>query len=80
MSDKSRIIADGRERFERSPEFANKVKEIKEEVNQQYALILLSERSWVRQQLIKIKLRIEVKRRIAKLSSSRNLHLNWNCI
>ncbi|MEQ9442048.1 MAG: hypothetical protein RIG62_23615 [Cyclobacteriaceae bacterium] len=80
MADKSRIIADGRERFERTPEFANKVEEIKKEVNQKYALILLSERSWIRQQLTKIKLRIEVKRRIEELSSSKNLHLNCNYI
>ncbi len=77
MAEKTRIIADGRERFESTPEFASKVAEIKKNVKDRYSLILMSERSWIKRLMIRIKLNIEIERRIAELSSYRNLHLNW---
>jgi hypothetical protein len=41
MDEKIRIIADGRERFERMTEFVRKVAGIKMEVKDKYSLILL---------------------------------------
>lgn len=78
MDEKIRIIADGRERFERTTEFERKVTEIKKEVKDKYSLILLEERSWIKRLVIRIKLNVEIRRKIAELSSDKNLHVICN--
>ena len=58
-----------------SPEFQRKVTELKEDVTNQYALLLASAKIWIKRQMIKLKCSIELRKKIAKLSSARNLHI-----
>ena len=75
MNEKSRITADGKERLERTAEYEKNVAELKKEVKNTYAWRLLEERSWIKRLIIRVKIRIEIRRKIAELSSDRNLHL-----
>jgi hypothetical protein len=72
--DKFKLIEGGRDEFERTNEFAIKVEEIKKELTDKYSLALSSERTWVRRLLLKIKLEIEIRKKIRALSSFKNLH------
>ena len=80
----NRITFGGRKRWQATEEYQRQVAEIKEEVAGQYTLLLLSEKSWLKRLIIKGKRNIEIRRRIAKLDSDRNLHLastpTWNRI
>lgn len=78
MKGETRITVDGRESFEQTSTFRLKVDEIKKEVKEEYSLLLLKERNWLKRLWISVRLRIETKRRIAKLSSGRNLHLVYS--
>ncbi|MEO0333271.1 MAG: hypothetical protein AAF223_16560, partial [Bacteroidota bacterium] len=79
-----RITFGGRKRWQATEEYQRQVAEIKEEVAGQYTLLLLSEKSWLKRLIIKGKRNIEIRRRIAKLDSDKNLHLastpTWNRI
>jgi hypothetical protein len=72
--DKFSLIEGGREEFESTSEFNNKVDEIEKELTDKYSLILLNERNWVRRLLMRVKLKIEIRKRVQALSSLKNLH------
>ena len=72
--DKFNLIEGGKDVFERTNEFVNKVSEIRKELTDEYSMILSNERNWVRSLLIKIKLEIAIRKRIQTLSSFKNLH------
>lgn len=71
---KFNLIEGGRDEFERTNEFVNKVAEIKKDVAEKYSLTISNERNWLRRLFIKIKLEIEIRKRIQALSSLKNLH------
>jgi hypothetical protein len=72
--DKLRLMEGGREELEGTDEFMIKIGEIRKELNDKYSLALSSERSWIRRLLLKIKLEIEIRKRVRALSSLKNLH------
>jgi hypothetical protein len=73
--DKSNLFEGGRDEFEGTNEYNNKVNEIIKEVTDKYSSTLSDERHWVRRLLIKLKLKLEITKRIQALSSSKNLHV-----
>ena len=68
------LIDGGKERLEQTSEFQNKVDEIRKELSEKYSLTILNEKNWIKRLLIKIRLRIEIRKRIKELSSFKNLH------
>lgn len=71
---KNNLMEGGRESLENTNEFKRKVEEINREVKDKYSLALLNEKNWVKRILIIVRRQIEIRRRIAELSSLRNLH------
>ena len=71
---KSNLIEGGRARLENTNEFQRKVEEIKNEVRDKCSQALLNEKNWIKRILIIVRRQIEIRRRIAELSSLRNLH------
>ena len=76
--DKCKLIEGGRNEFERTKEFMNKVAEIRKEVTDKYSPTLSNERNWLSRLFIKVKIEIEIRKRIHALSSLKNLHV-INC-
>ena len=72
--DKFQLMEGGRDELEGTNEFMIKMGEIRKEVKDKYSFALSSEKSWVRRLLLKIKLEIEIRKRVRALSSLRNLH------
>ena len=72
--DKFKLIEGGRDEFEKTSEFMNRVEEIRKELTEKYSQKLSNERNWVRRFLIKVKLEIEIRKKIRMLSSLKNLH------
>jgi hypothetical protein len=72
--DKFKLIDGGRDEFERTHEFMNKVAEIRKDVTDKYSPILFNERNWLGRLFIKVKIEIEIRKRIQALSSLKNLH------
>jgi hypothetical protein len=72
--DKFKLIEGGRDEFESTNEFTVKVREIRKELTDNYSLVLSNEGNWMRRLLIKVKLEIEIRKRVKALSSLRNLH------
>ncbi len=70
------MIKRGRENWENTNMFQKKVDEIKKMLTDKYALSILNEKSWLKRLLLKIKLQIEIRKKIEELSSLRNLHLS----
>ena len=69
------LIEEGKNNWERTDEFNKKVNEINRELLDKYSLVLSTERNWFKQQIIKIRLWLEMKKRIDELSSWNNLHV-----
>lgn len=69
------LIEGGRESLESTSEFIKKVSEIKKEVTDKYSLTIVNEKNRVKRLLIKIKLQIEIRKRVRGLSSLKNLHI-----
>lgn len=69
------LFKGGRRSFENTPAFRQKVLAIEREVADMYSLSLVNERSWMKRLFIRIRLQLEIRRRIRELSSLRNLHL-----
>ncbi|MGB3589468.1 MAG: hypothetical protein WBA23_23180 [Tunicatimonas sp.] len=70
----NKITSDGRERWKQTDGYQHQVAKIKEVVTGQYALLLLSERSWPKRLILKARRTIEIRKRIAKLDSNKNLY------
>ena len=71
---KFKLIEGGRDEFERTNEFRNKVEEIRKDVTAKYLLTLSNEKNWLRRLLINVKIEIEIRKKIQALSSVKNLH------
>ena len=71
-----------RECLENTNEFKRKVEEINREVSDNYSPALLDEKNWAKRILIIVRRQIEIRRRIAELSSLRNLHIthHWQSV
>lgn len=69
-----KLVEDGMKAFEETQQFRLKVTDIKLEVKEKYALILSSESNWLKRLVIKLRMQIEIGRRVSQLSSGRNLH------
>jgi len=74
-SERSNLIEGGKESFENTNEFRSKVEQIEKDVRDQYSLTLSHEKNWAKRILIAIKREIEIRRRIAALTSLKNLHV-----
>jgi hypothetical protein len=72
--DKLKLIERGRDEFERTNEFRNKVEEIRKDVTAKYLPTLSNEANWLGRLFIKVKIVIEKGKRIRALSSPKNLH------
>lgn len=70
----SKLVEGGMENFEGTEQFRLRVGKIKRELTEKYVLILSGEKNWLKRLLIKIRLKIEIDRRISQLSSGKNLH------
>lgn len=75
---KIRFVKDGRRILEKTPEFKAKVAEIKKQVGDKYRTDLLKQKNLIKRLFIFVRLHLEVRKRIADLSSERNLHLYGN--
>jgi hypothetical protein len=73
--EKFKLFEGGRDEFERTAEFMNKVAEIRKEVTDKYSQKLSNKRSWVTRFFTKVRLEIEIRKRIQALSSLKNLHV-----
>ena len=68
------IIEGGMENFEETAQFNAKVSEIRRDLTAKYSEVLLNETNWLKHFLIKVRLEIEINRKIRELSSRKNLH------
>jgi type III secretory pathway component EscV len=73
-TNKLKLHEGGRDEFEGTDEFINKVEEIRKDLTEKYSQKLSNERNWVRRFSIKVKLEVEIRKRIRALSSLKNLH------
>ncbi len=69
------LIDEGKDNWESTDEFNKKVDEIKRELSDKYSLVLSTEKNWFKRLFIKIRLWLELKKRIDELSSWKNLHV-----
>jgi hypothetical protein len=74
-AEQSNLMESGKERLENTNEFKRKVEQIRKDVRQQYSLMLFNEKNWAKRILIVIRREVEIRRRIAELSSLKNLHI-----
>ena len=72
---KINLIDEGKSNWENTDEFKKKVSEIKGELFNKYTLVLSTEKNWFKRIFIKIRLWLELKKRIDELSSWKNLHM-----
>ena len=69
------LIDEGKANWESTDEYNKKVNEIRRELLQKHSSVLSTERNWFKRQIIKIRLCLELKKRIDELSSWKNLHV-----
>ena len=72
---KINLIDEGKANWERTDEFNKKVNEIRRELLDKYSPVLSIEINWFKRQIIKIRLWLEMKKKIDELSSWKNLHM-----
>jgi hypothetical protein len=68
------LIKGGKANWENTREFRDKKTVIIKEFTDKYALTISNEKNWMNRLLLKIRLRIEIWRKIEELSSLKNLH------
>ena len=68
------LFEGGKNEWEATAEYKERVRRIIKEVTNKYSAALLNERNWIKKFFIKLKIKIEIERRIDELSSSKNLH------
>src|SRR5688500_1366860 len=64
----------GKDEWEQTEEYREKVATITKEVRDSYSTMLSTQKSWIGRLVIKLKQTMEIKRRISELSSFKNLH------
>ena len=70
----SNLTEDGRARWERTAEYADKVRKIIGEVRNKYSPILAGEKNWLKKMLIRFRRWNEIRMRVNEISSDKNLH------
>ena len=76
-NDKSfKLVSWGKEKWESTTEFINRVAAIKKEVKEEYVGRLENEKNLFKKLWIQILILVEIRRRIELKSSHKNLHLN----
>ncbi len=78
QSEQNNLVEGGRENWEGTDEFQRKVEEIVKELTAKYSPALSNERNWAKRLLIKVRLKIEIRKKIAELSSLRNLFVIYH--
>lgn len=73
-SDNLNLREGGKEEFESTIEFVRQANEIRKQVTDKYAPLLLQQGSWLRRFFIRLKRENEIRKRIQQLSSWKNLH------
>lgn len=68
------LVEGGKEEWETTDEYRAKVNKIIKDVTDKYSPTLLNENNWVKRLLIKVRLKVEIRKRIQELSSLKNLH------
>ena len=71
---KSKIIEGGIDKFEETAQFNTKVAEIRRDLTAKYSEAVSNEKNWLKRFLIKVRLEIEINRKVRELSSLKNLH------
>jgi len=74
-SHQNNLIEEGKDNWESTNEYRNKVDVICKELSDKYSLILSAKKNWFRRLLIRIRFWREKTRKINELSSWKNLHL-----
>jgi hypothetical protein len=69
------LTAEGKDTWESTGEYNKKVSEIKRELIDKYSHVLSSEKTWFRRLFIKLRLWMEIRKKIDDLSSWKNLHV-----
>lgn len=65
----------GRASWEGCSEFGNRIDQIKKELKEKYTPGMVNEKNWIKRVILKVKLQLEIRKNIKKLSSIKNLHL-----
>ena len=68
------LFAGGRDEWEETGEYRDKVNKIIREVTDKYSPALSNEPNWIKRIFIKLRLRNEIRKKIDELSSTKNLH------
>lgn len=68
------MVEGGRDNWEETNEFKRKVEEMNKELTDKYSLTLFNEKNWAKRILTIVRREIEIRKRIAELSSLKNLH------
>jgi len=74
-SHQNHLTEGGKNNWESTNEYKNKVNEICRELSDKYSLILSTEKNWFKRLLLRIHFWREKTRKIDELSSWKNLHL-----
>ena len=72
-----KLVSWGKEEWESTTEFTNKVAAIKKEVRAKHAGTLAKEKNLFKKLRIQILILIEIRSRIEQISSHKNLHINF---
>lgn len=72
----SNLWEGGKVEFEGTDEFARQASEVRKQVTDKYAPLILQQRSWLRRLFTKLKRGNEIRKRTQQLSSWKNLHAN----
>ena len=72
------LFEDGRNEWEATRQYQDKVTKIIREVKDKYASILLNEPNWINRIFIKLRRRNEIVNKIDELSSAKNLYATDN--
>ena len=74
------LVEGGKDEWEATSEYRVKINKIIKEVTDQYSPALVNENNWGKRLLIKIRLKIEIRKKIQELSSLKNLHAADNAL
>jgi hypothetical protein len=68
------LVEGGKDEWEMTEAYRRNVTRIVRGVSDKYSVLLINEKRWIKRLLIKVRLEIEIERKIDALSSPRNLH------
>jgi uncharacterized protein (DUF1015 family) len=69
------IIADGKRLFEKTKGVLAKTEQIRMEISKKYEPLISGERSYLKKLFLRIKMEVEIRRKLKEISSPRNLHV-----